>query len=183
MLRTILPMPGADARVATVEALVREHQAGVRAFIRAIGVQDAWVDDVAQETFLVAYRKLHEWDRGRDAGQWLRGIARRLAANERRKGARRSRLVGGGLSDLLIEHSKSDGASPVAELLEAMHACLQEMPESSRELLRRRYAEGERAESLAANMQVRADSLRQKLHRLRLLVKGCVERRVRGPWL
>jgi RNA polymerase sigma-70 factor, ECF subfamily len=182
MLRTTLPMPPADARVATVEALVQEHQAGVRAFIRAIGVQEAWVDDVAQETFLVAYRKLHEWDRGRDAGQWLRGIARRLAANERRKGARRSRLLGGGLADRLIEHSKSDGVSPVAELLEAMHACLQELPESGRELLRRRYADGERTESLAANMQIRADSLRQKLHRLRLLVKGCVERKVRGTW-
>jgi RNA polymerase sigma-70 factor (ECF subfamily) len=182
MLRTTLHMPPADARAAIVEALVQEHQAGVRAFIRAIGVQEAWVDDVAQETFLVAYRKLHEWDRGRDAGQWLRGIARRLAANERRKGTRRTRLIGGGLAARLIEHSESDGASAVAELLEAMHACLQELPESGRDLLRRRYADGERTEIIAANMEIRADSLRQKLHRLRLLVKGCVERKVRGTW-
>jgi RNA polymerase sigma-70 factor (ECF subfamily) len=175
-------MPHADARAAIVEALVQEHQVGVRAFIRAIGVQEAWVDDVAQETFLVAYRKLHEWDPGRDAGQWLRGIARRLAANERRKGTRRSRLLGGGLADLFLEHTEPDGASPIADLLDAMHACLQELPECGRDLLRRRYADGERTEMLAANLQIRADSLRQKLHRLRLLVKGCVERKVGGTW-
>ena len=75
---------------AIVHSLVQEHQAGVRAFIRALGVDEAWVDDVAQETFLIAYRKLDHWDRTREAGPWLRGIARRLALNERRKAARRS---------------------------------------------------------------------------------------------
>jgi RNA polymerase sigma-70 factor (ECF subfamily) len=182
MLRTIFPESSADARVATVEALVQEHQAGVRAFIRALGVLEAWVDDIAQETFLIAYRKLDEWDRSRDAGQWLRGIARHLAANERRKVARRARLLAGGLADLLIEHVESEPPPPATELLDALHACLQELPESGRELLRRRYADGELAESLAAQLQMRGDALRQKLLRLRLLVKECVERKVRGTW-
>jgi RNA polymerase sigma-70 factor (ECF subfamily) len=190
MVRATLPLPSADARVATVEALVQEHQAGVRAFLRALGVEAAWVDDLAQETFLVAYRKLDDWDRGRDAGQWLRGIARHLAVNERRKAARRARLLAGGLGDLLLEHSERererdpepDAAAPTAELLEALHTCLQELPEAGRDLLRRRYADGERAESLAAQMETRADAMRQKLLRLRLLVKGCVERKIGRSW-
>jgi RNA polymerase sigma-70 factor (ECF subfamily) len=186
MVRATLPLPSveADARVATVEALVQEHQAGVRAFLRALGVEAAWVDDLAQETFLVAYRKLDEWDRGRDAGHWLRGIARHLAANERRKVARRARLLAGGLGDLLLDHPapEPDAAAPTAELLEALHTCLQELPEPGRELLRRRYADGERADSLAEQMQTRADAMRQKLLRLRLLVKGCVERKIGRTW-
>ena len=109
----------------------------------ALGVGGADVDDVAQETFLVAYRKLDEWDRGRDAGPWLRGIARHLAANERRKAARRSRLIAGRLGELLVEHAEPEAATPAAELLDALNACLQELPETSRELLRRRYADGE----------------------------------------
>jgi len=30
---------------------VREHQAGLRAFVRALGVETDWVDDIAQEAF------------------------------------------------------------------------------------------------------------------------------------
>jgi RNA polymerase sigma-70 factor (ECF subfamily) len=182
MVRAILPVPSADTRVVTVEALVQEHQAGVRAFIRALGVDAAWVDDVAQETFLVAYRKLDEWDRSRDAGPWLRGIARHLAMNERRKAARRSRLIPGGVAELLIEHAEPETETPAAELLAALNSCLHELPEPGRELLRRRYADGEMAENLAVQWHTRADTMRQKLLRLRLLVKACVERKLGGTW-
>jgi RNA polymerase sigma-70 factor, ECF subfamily len=172
----------ADVRVATLERLVREHQAGLRAFIRALGVREAWVDDLAQETFLVAYRKLDDWDPERDAGRWLRGIARHLAANERRKAGRRSRLLAGGLADLLIDRAEPEAATPVVEWLEALRSCLQELPEGGRELLQCRYADGELAETMAARMQTRSDTLRQRLLRLRILVKGCVERKMGEQW-
>jgi RNA polymerase sigma-70 factor (ECF subfamily) len=173
-----------EARAAIVHSLVQEHQAGVRAFIRALGVDEAWVDDVAQETFLIAYRKLDEWDRTREAGPWLRGIARHLALNERRKAARRSRLVDRGLAEVMIEHAEREpeAIATAAELLAALNSCLQELPQSGRDLIRRRYADGETAESLAARWKTRSDAMRQKLLRLRLLVKGCVERRMGGSW-
>ena len=47
---------------------------------------------------------------------------------------------------------------------------------------RGRYADGERAETLAARWKTRPDAMRQKLLRLRLVVKGCVERRMGGSW-
>lgn len=175
-------LASAKVRVATLEMLVRDHQAGVRAFIRALGVNEDGVDDLAQETFLVAYRKLDDWDSSRDAGRWLRGIARHLAANERRKAGRRARLLAGGLAELLIDRAEPEHAMPAVEWLEALRSCLEELPETGRELLRRRYADGEHAETMAAQMQTRADTLRQKLLRLRLLVKGCVERKMGEMW-
>jgi RNA polymerase sigma-70 factor, ECF subfamily len=175
----------AEARAAIIQSLVQEHQAGVRAFVRATGVHKAWVDDVAQETFLIAYRKLDEWDRTRDAGPWLRGIARHLALNERRKAARRARLLDGSLTEVLIVHAEREpeATATAAELLSALNSCLQELPPSGRELLCGRYADGETAESLAARWKTRSDAMRQKLLRLRLLVKGCVERRMGGGWV
>jgi RNA polymerase sigma-70 factor (ECF subfamily) len=184
MIHATLSVLTAEARAAIVQSLVQEHQAGVRAFIRALGVDQAWVDDVAQETFLIAYRKLDEWDRTRDASPWLRGIARRLAMNERRKSARRSRLLDGGLAELLIDHAEREpeAIATAAELLAALDSCLQELPEPGRDLLRGRYADGETAETLAARWKTRPDAMRQKLLRLRLVVKGCVERRMGGSW-
>lgn len=172
----------ADVRGATLEMLVRDYQAGVRAFIRALGVNEAGVDDLAQETFLVAYRKLEDWDPSRDAGRWLRGIARHLAANERRKAGRRTRLLAGGLADLLIDRAEPELATPASEWLDALRSCLQELPEAGRALLLRRYADGELAETMATRMQTRADTLRQRLLRLRLLVKSCVERKMGEMW-
>ena len=169
----------AEARAALVQSLVQEHQAGVRAFIRSLGVDTAWVDDVAQETFLIAYRKLDELGWRREAGPWLRGIARHLALNERRKSAG-TRLLDCALTELLIEHAQREpeAVATAAELLAALDICLQELPRSGRDLLCGRYVDGETAEALAARWKTRADAMRQKLLRLRLLVKGCVERRM-----
>src|SRR5262245_30961584 len=83
--------------------LVREHQAGLRAFIRALGVEADWVDDLAQETFVVAFQKRQQFENGKDFGKWLRGIARNLVANERRKEARRARILHGPFTDTLLE--------------------------------------------------------------------------------
>lgn len=171
-----------DARLALLERLVRQEQAAVRAFLRSLGVNDAWVDDLAQETFLTAYRKLDEFQADGDPGRWLRGIARRLAANELRKAGRRSRLLAGGLADLLVARAKPDSSPPATEWLEALRSCMQELPEAGRELLVRRYADGELAPAMASRLQTRADSLRQKLLRLRQLVKGCIERKTGESW-
>lgn len=180
--RVFTPETSADVRVAGLEMLVRDHQAGVRAFIRSLGIGEDGVDDLAQETFLIAYRKFDGWDRRRDAGKWLRGIARRLAANERRKAGRRSRLFASGLADLLIDRAEPDRAGPSPGWIEALRSCLQELPEAGRELIQRRYADGELAEAMAAKLGMRADALRQRLLRLRQLVKGCVERKVGELW-
>ena len=70
MMSPVSPAPGpADHRRVLIEGMVREHHAGLRAYVRSLGVEEAWVDDVAQEAFLVAYRKLDEWDRERCAGR------------------------------------------------------------------------------------------------------------------
>ncbi|MEM9700850.1 MAG: sigma-70 family RNA polymerase sigma factor, partial [Planctomycetota bacterium] len=44
----------------------------------------AAAEDVTQEAFLVAYRKLDEYDPARPFGAWLAGIARNLLRNELR---------------------------------------------------------------------------------------------------
>ena len=66
-------------------ALVEEHQASLRAFVRSLGVRMDWVDDLAQDAFVVAHGELDNFDQERDFGKWLRGIARNLVRNELRK--------------------------------------------------------------------------------------------------
>ena len=165
------------------EARVREHQAGVRAFIRALGVDEAWVDDLAQEAFIVAYRRLNQFEPGTDFGKWLRSIARYLVANERRKEARHSRLLPFAVVDALLAHEPESGVETrISDLLPAMRDCVEELPPRSRGLLQRRYADNENATTLARGLRMNADAVRQQLLRIRLAVKECVERKVVGLW-
>jgi RNA polymerase sigma-70 factor (ECF subfamily) len=161
--------------------LVREHQAGLRAYVRSLGVQDIWVDDLAQEAFLVAYRRYGDFRSGADYGKWLRGIARHLVANERRKEGWRSRLVHERITDLLLEVSTAEDPEPApvfGQLAATMEDCVQQLAPHSRELLERRYAQAENASALARRFSTSAEAIRQSLRRIRLAVKECVERKV-----
>jgi RNA polymerase sigma-70 factor (ECF subfamily) len=167
------------------DELVREHQAGLRAYIRALGTQDAWVDDLAQEAFLVAYRRLGHFEDGADFGRWLRGIARNLVLNERRKTARRSRLLHESISEVLATEDAvvPTAEIPVAGLLQAMAGCVAQLPARSRELLERRYAENTDATVLARAFQLSAAAVRQTLVRTRAAVRRCIESKLGEAWL
>ena len=170
---------GRDIRAFT--ELVRQHQAGLRAFIRALGVEADWVDDLAQEAFVVAWQKRERFESGKDFGRWLRGIVRHLIANERRKEARRARLLHGPLTDLLLEPAAEESSPAEIEtssLLQALNECVAQLPERSRALLRGRYEQSEDAPALAARFHQGAEAIRQSLHRIRETVKQCVERKL-----
>lgn len=91
-----------DTHTLNFDLLVREHQAGLRAFIRALGADEAWVDDLAQEVFIIAYKKQSQFRPEEDFGKWIRGIARRQVMGERTKTARRYRILHDGISDILL---------------------------------------------------------------------------------
>ncbi len=66
--------------------LVRRHQSPVRAFLARMARGDAHLaDDLAQETFLKAWKKLHSFRGNSRFSTWLFGIA----FNEFRDAARR----------------------------------------------------------------------------------------------
>lgn len=166
------------------DVLVREHQAGLRAYIRALGAQDAWVDDLAQETFLVAYRRIEHFRSGADFGCWLRGVARNLVLNERRKHARRSRLLQDSILDVLMDAESSD-AVPLAsagQVIEAMTECVGKLPTRSREILQRRYAGSANAPTLARAFQLSSAAVRQTLVRTRSVVRRCIEGKLGEAW-
>lgn len=177
--------PAAPDPADSFEARVREHQAGLRAFVRALGVDDAWVDDLAQETFIVAYRRLNDFEPDADFGRWLRGIARHLVANERHKDARRSRLLPLAVADVLLNGGRADDSGPadLTRLVPVMQECVEQLPPRNRELLRRRYAGSEKTGALARELRMKADAMRQILLRIRIAVKECIERKRAAVWL
>jgi RNA polymerase sigma-70 factor (ECF subfamily) len=159
------------------DSLVREHQAGLRAFIRALGADETWVDDMAQEVFIVAFKKIDQFRKDEDFGKWLRGIARRHVMGERTKSARRYRIMHDGITDILLslgieKHAPEPGRDQVVS---TMKGCVEKLPKAQRELLRGRYEEGRQAKDLATQLESTAAAIRKQLQRIRSAVRKCME--------
>lgn len=163
---------------------VREHHAALRGFVRSLGVDPLWVDDVAQEAFIVAYNRLEEFDRSRDFGAWLRGIARNLVINERRKDARRKRILSENLTDVLLASSSASDADDedmgddALARLNALKECVKGLPEKSLRLLKSRYEDEHSANEMAEEFSMNPPAVRKALERLRTALRECMEERI-----
>lgn len=171
-----------EARRGDLEAfgrLVRLHQRAVLAClaVRMDDPNDA--EDLAQEVFIVAHGKLAEFDPARPLGPWLRGIAHHLLQNHRRK--YRPAAVGHdaelqAVADEGIERAHASGGEE--GLLGAMGRCLETLDPGSRDLLRLRYGEALPLGDVCARLGRKHSAVTMWLHRLRLGLRDCIERRM-----
>ncbi len=172
-----------EARAARDELfadLVKEHQVSLRVFVRSLGVESGWVDDLAQDAFVVAYRELDSYDPDRDFGKWLRGIARNLVRNELRKQGRHRRILHESLSQHLLDLAENEKDREVdVTQLSALRDCVEQLPGKSRELVHSRYFEGWDATILADKFEMKAATVRQTLLRIRRQLYQCINQRVK----
>ena len=161
---------------------VRQHQLRLRTSIRSLGVRAEAVNDIAQDTLLLAWQKIGDFTAGGDFGAWIIQIARRLIANERRKDARRSRLLAGEITDLLMLMApETDNVAARLENVDeiaVLRNCLEQLPPHGREVIRMRYFENQSPGAIACHLGRPSDSVRQHLLRLRRKLLACVESRL-----
>jgi RNA polymerase sigma-70 factor, ECF subfamily len=156
------------------EGFVTRHHHRVRDAVSACGVPPAEVDSVAQEAFLVVCTPGHRIPPEVDPLGWTIGVARRLARQHLRATQRR-RLVpldAGTAADDLAPPTTGD-----ADLV-ALRTCLDGLDPALQRLVLAYYVERRTADDLARGEGVSGDTLRHRLHRLRLSLAGCVRRRL-----
>jgi RNA polymerase sigma factor (sigma-70 family) len=104
-------------------------------------------------------------------------------ANERRKRARRSRLISNEIAESLL--SAADRAPDPLELHEqrelavAVRDCLSKLPRRGQDLLSLRYFEGLGPGTIASLTQQPSNRVRQSLMRWRRLLGDCIEKRMK----
>ena len=67
------------------EILIRENTDMLLAYLRSAVRDEHAIDDLYQEIFLTAWKRLEDYDRQRPFGPWLRGIASRVVLAYYRK--------------------------------------------------------------------------------------------------
>jgi RNA polymerase sigma-70 factor (ECF subfamily) len=77
--------PSAPAPALVFADVYAEHVAFVWRTLHRLGVSERDLDDVCQEAFVIVHRKLATYDGSAAVRTWLFGIARRVAADHRRR--------------------------------------------------------------------------------------------------
>ena len=72
-------------------AIYREHHGFVWRSVKRLGVSELELDDLVQEVFIVAHRRLSEFEGRSKLGTWLFGIAYRVVKDHRRSAEARER--------------------------------------------------------------------------------------------
>ncbi|MGJ8692947.1 MAG: sigma-70 family RNA polymerase sigma factor [Thalassotalea sp.] len=161
-------------------SFIRQYQATLRNYIRGLGVFSHAVDDIAQETFIVAYKELEKFDQSLDFGHWLKGIARNLVRNEIRKNARQARIMNDKLSLFLIDSFELNYEATVGEHQEiaALNECINNLPMKSKELLNYKYHKEHDSKEISTVIGMSATAIRLSLMRIRHKLKHCIDFRL-----
>lgn len=117
------------------DAVYAEHFDFVWRSVRRLGVHPPSTDDVVQDTFLIAYRKLSSFEGRSTLRSWLFGIARRVVSDHRRSKRRRpeAELSEGGT----LRTETADGPHAMTAAREAaamLQHFLESLPEEQREV-------------------------------------------------
>jgi RNA polymerase sigma-70 factor (ECF subfamily) len=80
-----LPLPALSADVVDIDALYRAHAGTVARWARRFGGPSVDADDVVQEVFLLAKRRLDHWEPGAKITTWLFRATEKIARRARRR--------------------------------------------------------------------------------------------------
>jgi len=126
----------------------------VRLALAAMLQESSNVDDLTQETFVTAFRKLSQYQPGTNFPAWVKAIARNLALNERRAWQRRQAATKKYEGLLQVEERLDDavdalGASLPDEVLGSLHTCIEALAPHTRDMVKARYLEDVPIETIA----------------------------------
>lgn len=155
--------PSAEKRV---QQMYEEHVAMVWRGLRRLGVQEASLEDAAQDVFLVAHRRLADFKGRSSIKTWLYGIVVRVAKDHRRAQARqahRAERLAQGLSVSSDSASSPAGEAERREANQALHAILEALDEEQREVLIMVELEDFSVREAAAALNLRVRTCQRRL--------------------
>ena len=165
--------------------IVRGYGLSIRSYLASQIYHVDDVDDIAQEVFITAYRRLGTFRRGEDMGAWLRGIARNKLMNYYRSSSRRVNaldrfrrevveIVGDDLDATVANTDRS-------EQIEVLLRCITRLPERMRKVVHAGL-EGGKPAILADEMETSVGAIYNLQYRANRLLRQCLQKElVHGP--
>jgi RNA polymerase sigma-70 factor (ECF subfamily) len=166
-----VPTEAADT-AQRVRVLFDAHHDFVWRSARRLGIGEAEVDDVVQEVFIVAGRKVEAFEGRSSIRTWLFGIAMRVAHTHRRSRDRRLRRVAA------YAHTAPTVGDPYAraDAADLLHRLLDELDDDRRTAFVLADLEGLTAAEIAAELGVNANTIASRIRSARKRMEDALER-------
>lgn len=163
------------------EILMREHADTLLAFLRA-SVQDPHtVDDIFQETMVIAWRRLGDFDRQRSFGKWIRGIAGKLVLAHFRKSGKNP-LSFDESTLQWMEHRfaqvQSLKGDTLSEKLALLQECVDALSQENRAAIEARYLHRSSLNEIVEQMGVALQTVKKRLYRSKLQLEACLSKKL-----
>ena len=159
----------------TIEQIVVETEAHVRAYIAGMGVRLDCVDDIAQDVYLEFYPNRDKMAEDVEVLRWLKGIAKNLCLSHFRKQQRKVLNYQEAVAEALLRAESSwEKLQGISDIQYALDTCLQKVAEKNRKLIALRYEQDFRSERIAEIVKTTASAVRIRLHRVRAALKDCI---------
>ena len=165
---------------AIFEILVRENEAMLMTYLRAAVHNQSAAEDLFQETMLVAWRKLDEYDRSCPFGPWVRGIAAKLIMAHFRKAKSDIMITGCDALEYLskqIEHIHERSGDTWEQKIDTLRQCIEALPDNYREMIELRYFKHQPASRISEITKVSLEAVRKRLQRARVQLLDCLRRK------
>ena len=162
------------------EILARENSRMLTAYLRTLVDDESVVDDLFQESMLVAWRRLDECDLSRPFGPWLRGIAGRLILAHYRKRKALPVFLNEALLTHVGQQFESISTRPGDtwdEKVGAIRECIAALSESQRAVIEGRYFDELKTSALAKRLDISFEACKKRLIRARGLLAQCLARK------
>lgn len=153
--------------------LLVSHEARLRSFLRALLPEWSDVDEVLQETSLVAWQKFGRFERGTNFMAWIAAIARFEALEYLRQRGRANRVFSPEVLTLIADDAVAR-TEPLERERHALERCLEKLADAQRELLLLAYRPGVRFHEVATQAGRTVQGYYKTVQRLRVRLLDCI---------
>ncbi len=161
------------------DELVLENHQSVRLFLARYIHCPQHVDDLAQETFVTAFKQLSRFRGQSKPSTWLIGIARNKALQFMRMEQRRRNKVLR-FADMMLGYEQLQHGSceslenEYLNRMDALEHCLDQLPPHSLSLVEQFYFGRVSAVAIAVQTGAKESAVRMKLKRIRNVLQKCI---------
>ena len=156
------------------EILVNEHHRRVMAYALSLVHNPTIAEDLVQDAFVTAYKKLSLFDPEKNFGAWVRGILR-LRYLEWTRQNREVPVEQDFLNRLELEHQELDTCEEEpGDAVLALKGCLKKLPDSMDDIVSAFYYKKQSGAEIADHLKLNEATVRKRLQRARSWLKNCV---------
>ena len=164
------------------DLLIEEHLSGLRAYIASLGVARHLIDDIAQDSFLVAYKKQDKYDGVCAFSTWLFGIAKWEVLKEFRRTKINSKAIKGKTAERLL-NSDFEAGDPEnyflkKESLFVLRQCISRLSQKVQNILALRFDSRLKLSEIGIQVSMKSSTVSMTLVRANQALRVCIDNKL-----